>query len=60
MFILNDREAYGLGVATTSSRRLRLGIKIAGFEAWDPKAASYEALFRKIRAPVRTLCSSAA
>ena len=25
-----------------------LGIKIAGFEAWDGKAASYEAIFQKI------------
>ena len=49
VYILNDKEAYGLGVATNFRNAAEnLGIKVAGFEAWDPKAASYEALFRKI------------
>ena len=49
MYILNDKEAYGLGVATNLRNAAEnVGIKIAGFEAWDPKASSYEALFRKI------------
>src|SRR5687768_1584667 len=49
LYILNDKEAYGLGVATNTRNAVEhLGIKVAGFEAWDPKAASYEALFRKI------------
>src|SRR5829696_689667 len=49
VYILNDKEAYGLGVATNLRNAVEnLGIKVAGFEAWDPKAASYEALFRKI------------
>jgi branched-chain amino acid transport system substrate-binding protein len=49
VYILNDKEAYGLGVATTFRNAAQsLGIKIAGFEAWDPKASSYESLFRKI------------
>jgi branched-chain amino acid transport system substrate-binding protein len=49
VYILNDKEAYGLGVATNTRNAVEhLGIKVAGFEAWDPKAASYEALFRKI------------
>jgi branched-chain amino acid transport system substrate-binding protein len=49
MYILNDKEAYGLGVATNVQNALEaVGIKVAGFEAWDPKASSYEALFRKI------------
>jgi branched-chain amino acid transport system substrate-binding protein len=49
VYILNDREAYGLGVATTFKKAAEyVGIKVAGFEAWDPKAASYEALFKKI------------
>ncbi len=49
MYILNDKEAYGLGVATNVKNALEaVGIKVAGFEAWDPKASSYEALFRKI------------
>ncbi len=49
IYILNDKEAYGLGVATNFRNAAEsLGIKIAGFAAWDPKASSYEAIFRKI------------
>ncbi len=49
VFILNDKEAYGLGVATnTRNAAESLGIKIAGFEAWDPKATSYTSLFNKV------------
>jgi branched-chain amino acid transport system substrate-binding protein len=49
VYVLNDKEAYGLGVATNFRNAAQhLGIKIAGFEAWDPKASSYEGLFRKI------------
>jgi branched-chain amino acid transport system substrate-binding protein len=50
VYILNDKEAYGLGVATTTRKAAEsLGIEIAGFEAWDPKASSYEALMNKIK-----------
>ncbi|MEJ7568771.1 MAG: branched-chain amino acid ABC transporter substrate-binding protein [Gaiellaceae bacterium] len=49
VYILNDKEAYGLGVATNFRNAAKsVGITIAGFAAWDPKASSYEALFRKI------------
>src|SRR5687768_3918877 len=49
VYILNDKEAYGLGVATNFRNAAeKLGIKIAGFSAWDPKASSYEATMRKI------------
>ena len=51
VYILNDKESYGLGVATNFRNAAEsLDIKIAGFEAWDPKASSYEALFNKIKA----------
>ena len=51
VYILNDKEAYGLGVATNFQNAAKsLGIKIAGFEAFDPKASSYEALFNNIKA----------
>ena len=51
VYILNDKEAYGLGVATNFQNAAKsLGIKIAGFAAFDPKASSYEALFKKIQA----------
>ena len=50
LYVLNDKEAYGLGVATTTRKAAEhLGIEVVGFEAWDPKAASYESLFRKIK-----------
>ena len=50
LFILNDKEAYGLGVATnTKNAAQKLGIKIVGFTAWDGKASSYEALAVKIK-----------
>ena len=50
VYVLNDKEAYGLGVAENFRRSaLKLGIKIAGFEALDPKASSYEALASKIK-----------
>ena len=50
VFIFNDKEAYGLGVATDfRNAAQKLGIKIAGFTAWDPKASSYEALANKVK-----------
>jgi branched-chain amino acid transport system substrate-binding protein len=50
VFILNDKEAYGLGVATdTKNSATKLGLKVAGFTAWDPKASSYEAVATKIK-----------
>jgi branched-chain amino acid transport system substrate-binding protein len=50
LYILNDKEAYGLGVAEqTRNAAESLGIEVVGFEAWDPKASSYEALFEKIK-----------
>jgi branched-chain amino acid transport system substrate-binding protein len=51
VFILNDKEAYGLGVATNfRNAAKKLGITVAGFTAWDGKASSYEALAVKIQA----------
>jgi branched-chain amino acid transport system substrate-binding protein len=51
VFILNDKEAYGLGVATNFRNAAKnLGLKVVGFTAWDGKASSYEALAVKIKA----------
>jgi branched-chain amino acid transport system substrate-binding protein len=51
VFILNDKEAYGLGVATNfKNAAVKLGIKVVGFTAWDGKASSYEALAVKVKA----------
>jgi branched-chain amino acid transport system substrate-binding protein len=50
IFILNDRESYGLGVAQNLRNAVEeLGIEVAGFAAWDPKASSYEALMRQVK-----------
>jgi branched-chain amino acid transport system substrate-binding protein len=50
LFILNDKEAYGLGVATqTRNAAKSLGIEVVGFEAWDGKQASYEALMNSVK-----------
>jgi branched-chain amino acid transport system substrate-binding protein len=50
MYLLNDKEAYGLGVAAnTRNAATKLGIKIAGFAAFDPKASDYTALATKIK-----------
>jgi branched-chain amino acid transport system substrate-binding protein len=51
VFVFNDKEAYGLGVATDfRNAAQKLGLKIAGFTAWDPKASSYEALANRVKA----------
>jgi len=51
VYVLNDREAYGLGVAQNFRNAAEsLGMEVSGFAAWDPKASSYEALMRKIKA----------
>ena len=51
VFILNDKEAYGLGVASNfRNAATKLGIKTVGFTAWDGKASSYQALAVKIKA----------
>jgi branched-chain amino acid transport system substrate-binding protein len=50
LYILNDKEAYGLGVATNvRGAAEHLGIEVMGFEAWDPRATNYEALMNKIK-----------
>ena len=50
VYILNDKEAYGLGVAQNLRNAAEsLGLEVAGFEAWDPKASSYEGLMNKIK-----------
>ena len=49
VYILNDKEAYGLGVATNTRNSVKLGIKVTGFSAFDPKASDYTALATKIK-----------
>jgi branched-chain amino acid transport system substrate-binding protein len=50
VYILNDKEAYGLGVAKNFSGAAKaLGIKVTGFSAYDPKQANFQATFTKIK-----------
>jgi len=50
VYILNDKEAYGLGVASNMRNSLaNVKIKVAGFAAYDPKASDYTALATKIK-----------
>ena len=50
VYILNDKEAYGLGVALLyRAAAEKLGIKIAGFSAWAKESASYESIMRRIK-----------
>jgi branched-chain amino acid transport system substrate-binding protein len=50
IYILNDKEAYGQGVATDFQNSLKaLGQTPAGFTAWNGKASSYTGLATKIK-----------
>jgi branched-chain amino acid transport system substrate-binding protein len=50
VYILNDKEAYGLGVAKNFSGAAKaLGMKVTGFSAYDPKQPNFQALFTKIK-----------
>ncbi|CAN5289482.1 branched-chain amino acid ABC transporter substrate-binding protein [soil metagenome] len=51
IYILNDKEAYGLGVAKNFQGAAEaLGIKVTGFSAYDPKQANFRAIFTRIKA----------
>ena len=51
IYILNDKEAYGLGVAKNFRGAAEaLGMKVLGFAAYDPKQANFQAIFTKIKA----------
>jgi len=50
VYILNDNQTYGKGVAlAVQGAAKKLGIAVKGFEAWDPKASSYEAVASRIK-----------
>ena len=49
VYVLNDKEAYGLGVATNfQNAAKKLGITVVGFSAWDPKGSNYQSLMQQI------------
>jgi branched-chain amino acid transport system substrate-binding protein len=50
LYILNDKEAYGLGVAkNVQGAAEAAGIEVVGFAAYEPRSANFEALFNKIK-----------
>jgi branched-chain amino acid transport system substrate-binding protein len=51
VFILNDNETYGQGVAKQFEESAKkLGVTVLGNQPWDGKATSYTALFQGIKA----------
>jgi branched-chain amino acid transport system substrate-binding protein len=51
VYILHDSQTFGKGVANAFRVRAnKLDIDVKGFEAWDAKAASYEAIGERIKA----------
>jgi branched-chain amino acid transport system substrate-binding protein len=50
LYILNDKQAYGAGVAKDLQNAAgKLGITVIANQAWDPNATSYAALALKIK-----------
>lgn len=51
LYVLNDKEAYGLAVATLTRNAAKAnGIQVVGFDAWAKESPSYEATMRKVKA----------
>jgi branched-chain amino acid transport system substrate-binding protein len=50
LYVLNDRQVYGAGVAkTTADAAKRRGIQVVGQDGIDPKAPNYRSLASKIK-----------
>jgi branched-chain amino acid transport system substrate-binding protein len=50
VFVLNDSETYGLGIATLfADYAKKEGIEILGNQKWDKKASSYESLASRVK-----------
>ena len=51
VYILNDKEAYGLGVATNFENAAKhVGIKVAGFDGVGSEGVELRGAFNKIKA----------
>ena len=49
LYVLNDTQAYGLGIATSVAQAATAaGITVIANEGYDPKASNYQALMTKI------------
>ena len=50
VYVLNDKQTYGFGVATTyKNAAKKIGLQVVGFKGWDAKQSSYEALANAIK-----------
>jgi branched-chain amino acid transport system substrate-binding protein len=50
IFVLNDKQTYGYGVAFSfRAAAKKLGLQVVGFQGWDAKQSSYEALANSIK-----------
>jgi branched-chain amino acid transport system substrate-binding protein len=50
VYILHDNQTFGKGVAQAFEAKAKAkGIKVLGFEPWDAKATSYEAIAERIK-----------
>jgi branched-chain amino acid transport system substrate-binding protein len=50
VFVINDAQTYGLGIATLFIRDAQaLGIKVAGNIKWDSKATNYESQASRVK-----------
>jgi branched-chain amino acid transport system substrate-binding protein len=51
VYVLHDNQTFGKGVANAFRVKAKqIGIKVLGFDPWDPKATSYEALGQRVAA----------
>lgn len=50
VYVLNDNEVYGKGVAANTKTGLeKVGLEVVGEDSWDGKAANYRALAAKVK-----------
>jgi branched-chain amino acid transport system substrate-binding protein len=50
VFVLNDKQTYGVGVAKTfAAAAPKVGMQVVGNQGWDAKQSSYEALANTIK-----------
>ncbi|MEP6893233.1 MAG: branched-chain amino acid ABC transporter substrate-binding protein [Gaiellaceae bacterium] len=50
VYVIHDNQTFGKGVANAFKlRAAALGIKVLGFEPWDPKATDYTAIGQHIK-----------
>ncbi len=51
VYIVHDNQTFGKGVANAFRLQAKKeGLKVLGFDPWDPKATSYEALGQRVAA----------